>query len=152
MKRLYESNLFLRPTSRPTPPLRRLHKQRPGQGSEACFFDNNVPLETIMSADAMVDHLRSTTDIQDPIVVVTPNSECVKKARNFQLRLQQGSSEEVRLVAFFPQEHGEGSQDPNKLELLGKVRVVYPHNAARWPEPHRWPVLVPRRRSPGRTW
>jgi ribose-phosphate pyrophosphokinase len=128
--------------------------QRPGQGHEACFFDNNVPLETIMSADAMVDHLRSNADLQDPIVVVTPNSECVKKARNFQLRLQQGSAEEVRLVAFFPQEHGEGTQDPNKLELLGKVRRS-PRNC-QLPPAHNVTffslVSVARRRSVVPTW
>lgn len=29
--------------------------QRPGQGQEACFFDNNVPLETILTTDSLVD-------------------------------------------------------------------------------------------------
>jgi ribose-phosphate pyrophosphokinase len=99
--------------------------QRPGQGHEACFFDNNVPLETIMSADVMVDYLRQSAVLNDPIVVIAPNSECVKKARNFQLRLQEGSSEEVKLLAFFPIESGEGSQDPSKMELLGKAEVRY---------------------------
>ena len=76
-----------------------------------------------MSADVMVDYLRQNAVLNDPIVVVTPNSECVKKARNFQLRLQEESSEEVKLLAFFPIESGEGSQDPSKMELLGKAEV-----------------------------
>ena len=62
--------------------------QRPGQGHEACFFDNNVPLEAIVSTDHMVDYFVKHVNLQEPIVVVTPNNECVKKARNFQLRLQ----------------------------------------------------------------
>ena len=97
--------------------------QRPGQGSEACFFDNNVPLETMMSTDIMSDYLRQHEDLQDPIVVVTPNSECVKKARNVQLRLQEQAGEEVKLLAFFPIESADGYQDPTKLELLGKASL-----------------------------
>ena len=62
--------------------------QRPGQGHEACFFDNTVPLEAIVSTDHMVDYFVQHVNLQEPIVVVTPNNECVKKARNFQLRLQ----------------------------------------------------------------
>jgi ribose-phosphate pyrophosphokinase len=62
--------------------------QRPGQGHEACFFDNTVPLEAILSTDHMVDHFLTSVNLQEPVVVVTPNNECVKKARNFQLRLQ----------------------------------------------------------------
>ena len=62
--------------------------QRPGQGHEACFFDNTVPLEAIVSTDHMVDYFVKHVNLQEPIVVVTPNNECVKKARNFQLRLQ----------------------------------------------------------------
>lgn len=36
----------------------------------------------------MVDYFVKHVNLQEPIVVVTPNNECVKKARNFQLRLQ----------------------------------------------------------------
>jgi hypothetical protein len=36
----------------------------------------------------MVDHFLTSVNLQEPVVVVTPNNECVKKARNFQLRLQ----------------------------------------------------------------
>jgi ribose-phosphate pyrophosphokinase len=99
--------------------------QRPGQGSEACFFDNKMPVEAIMTTDDMVDHFIRHIDLKEPIVVVTPNSECVKKARNFQLRLQKAFSTEVKLVAFFPSEAYSGPTEVDKLELIGKAQVYY---------------------------
>jgi N-terminal domain of ribose phosphate pyrophosphokinase len=97
--------------------------QRPGQGQEACFFDNNVPLETVLSTDHMVEYFKNNIALKSPVVVVAPNAECMKKARSFQLRFQEYLSSEVKIVAFFPKEAGSGFNDANHLELLGKAEV-----------------------------
>eukprot|EP00605_Chrysophyceae_sp_TOSAG23-4_P001107 GSChrysophyteH1.ASY1.ANO1.1213.1 assembled CDS len=70
--------------------------QRPGQGHEACFFDSSIPLEVLISLDLLVKHFvdkhnnSNTGELCNPIVVVTPNAECFKKARKFQLEMQRG--------------------------------------------------------------
>jgi ribose-phosphate pyrophosphokinase len=98
--------------------------QRPGQGQEACFFDNNVPLETVLSTDHMVEYFKKNIALKEPVVVVAPNAECMKKARSFQLRFQEYLSSDVKIVAFFPKEAGSGFNDANTLELLGKAEVM----------------------------
>ena len=57
--------------------------QRPGQGHEACFFDGTVPVETISTTDLFVDHFANTLDLSVPVVVVSPATEYVKKAKKF---------------------------------------------------------------------
>jgi len=61
--------------------------QRPGQGHEACFFDGTVPVETISTADLFVDHFANTLDLEVPIVIVSPGTEYVKKAKKILKRL-----------------------------------------------------------------
>ena len=53
--------------------------QRPGQGGEACFFDNNVPLEAVVTTDKMIKHFISNVPLSGNIVVVSPNSESLAK-------------------------------------------------------------------------
>lgn len=109
--------------------------QRPGQGQEACFFDSSVPLEVVLSTDIMIDYVVRMMELdgQDaqadavvaPIVVVTPNAECFKKARKFQVGLQRHSRAEVQLAAFFSSDTGSGPTDVTKLELVGNdVKLV----------------------------
>lgn len=103
--------------------------QRPGQGQEACFFDTNVPLEVVLSTDLMIAKMVTLLgDAKGPLVVVTPNAECFKKARKFQRGLQRHSRSEVQLAAFFSADTGSGPTDTSKLELLGtNVNLkVYP--------------------------
>ena len=97
--------------------------QRPGQGHEACFFDNNVPLETIITTDFMVNYFVKNIPLQNPIVVVAPNSESVKKARNFQLGFQKWYGKEVKLAAFMSSDTTSGPTDTTSLKLLGDVQV-----------------------------
>lgn len=97
--------------------------QRPGQGHEACFFDNAVPLEVLMTSQLLIKYVTDNIPLQSPIVVVTPNAECVKKARNFQVHLKEAFKSDVKLAFFVPSESGTGPADISKLELLGKAQV-----------------------------
>lgn len=54
--------------------------QRPGQGHEACFFDVSIPVETLTSVESFVDYFK-TKNLNGPVVVVSPNIECEKRAR-----------------------------------------------------------------------
>jgi hypothetical protein len=50
----------------------------------------------------MMDYVLSEIPLKLPIVVVTPNSECMKKARNFQNSFKKHfNTDDVRLAAFF---------------------------------------------------
>jgi ribose-phosphate pyrophosphokinase len=96
--------------------------QRPGQGKEACFFDNQVTLETIVTTEYFVDYLVQTIfpERSHNIVVVAPNAESVKKSRNFQLGLQKYLGfDRVKLTAFFSPDTSSGPTDTEKLEMLG---------------------------------
>ena len=64
--------------------------QRPGQGKEACFFDNNVPLETLLTTEFLADSLLSLVNLkkEQAIVVVAPNAESYKKAKLMRDRLR----------------------------------------------------------------
>jgi ribose-phosphate pyrophosphokinase len=93
--------------------------QRPGQGHEATFFAETIPVETINTSQIFTDYF--ATQIQPPlqkVVVVSANSECVKKARKFTQKLKDTSScEEVDFAVFI----GDASQKPSANDLLGDV-------------------------------
>ena len=94
--------------------------QRPGQGQEACFFDTSVPLEVVLSNEAMVRHLVNEVKLADRIVVVSANTEGFKKARKFQVGLLNSTASSVQLATFVSREStGSGPIDTTKLELLG---------------------------------
>ena len=97
--------------------------QRPGQGQEACFFDNNVPLETILTTDSLVDYFTKNVSLENDITVIAPNSECVKKAYNVQALLQKKLGKDVDLLAFFAKDSSSGPTDTDKLELKGKGQI-----------------------------
>jgi len=94
--------------------------QRPGQGQEACFFDNNVPLETILTTDSLVEYFIKNVSLKNDITVIAPNSECVKKASNVKVLLQEKLGKDVDLLAFFAKDASSGPTDTDKLELKGK--------------------------------
>ncbi len=100
--------------------------QRPGQGHEACFFDNQVPLETIFTTDLFVDYFinKSGKKLNEPITIVTPNAECVKKARVFQRNLQKHFKSEVKVTTFFAADTGSGRADATQLDLLANAKVI----------------------------
>lgn len=82
--------------------------QRPGQGSEACFFDNAVPLESIGSTQYQMNYLLEHIEFKNPVVVVAPNGECVKKARQCQTMLSKGLGREVKIACFFQNDTSSG--------------------------------------------
>lgn len=102
--------------------------QRPGQGHEACFFDNNVPLETIYTTDLFVEYFAKSVlhDSDAPVVVISPNTENVKRARRFQQKLSEVTGKSVETAAFLPSDENSPNQirDPNNscAEILGDVR------------------------------
>jgi ribose-phosphate pyrophosphokinase len=76
--------------------------QRPGQGHEACFFDSNIPVETISTSQAFAEYFKN--NIEPPlkkVVIVSANTECVKKARKFQRKLKEVTGlEDVEYAVF----------------------------------------------------
>lgn len=95
--------------------------QRPGQGHEACFFDTNVPLESVMTMDLMVRHFVEKIPLNTKkLVVVSPNAECFRKARKFQRMIADKlSSTDVKFVAFLPGDSGSGPSNTKNLDLVG---------------------------------
>ena len=75
--------------------------QRPGQGHEACLFNTLLPAETINTNDAFVQYFKENIPLGNKIVVVSPNTVNVKKARKFQRKLKaQLPSKSVEYAAF----------------------------------------------------
>ncbi len=64
--------------------------QRPGQNQEAAFFPGSIPVETIDSNSLFVNYFTKGDMIKDGdnFVVLSPNTEFVKKAKRFQRKLQ----------------------------------------------------------------
>ncbi len=61
--------------------------QRPGQGHEAAFFDTMIPVETITTTNLFVDYLSTKVRTDRRLVIVSPNTENLKKANKFQKKL-----------------------------------------------------------------
>lgn len=103
-----------------------LDLQRPGQGLEACFFDNSVPVENVFSHDILISHLAKKLNFEEPITIVAPNAECYKKASKFQNELQKLTTQKVSLVCFISSDTGSGPTDPNKLTVVSdpNVRII----------------------------
>lgn len=99
--------------------------QRPGQGSEACFFDNQVPVETIVTTDLFIENLLHKQKLTGPLTVVAPNAECYKKAKKFQGELQNRLKTSVQLLPFFSMDTGSGPPDLNELVVLDDSLVSF---------------------------
>jgi hypothetical protein len=105
--------------------------QRPGQGQEACFFDNSIPLEVILTTKMMISYFVVNADrfFSDDrhIVVVAPNRECLKKALKFSVGVRKGlGRKKVDLMGFTHQgtsATNKGSGD--KLDSLGEANVRF---------------------------
>lgn len=101
--------------------------QRPGQGHEACFFPSVVPVETIITVDQLAEHYSKMRPYNGPIVVISPNPECIKKAQKFQKTLEQiyaPQGGDVTLAAFVQGGYESGWLDPKLSNLFGDVRFV----------------------------
>ena len=94
--------------------------QRPGQGGEACFFDNSVPLETIVTTNLLVKYFTENVPLnKDHLVVISPNSELVASARKFQKEFSKAfSGADVKMATFYALSSGAGPTDIDKLSLL----------------------------------
>lgn len=95
--------------------------QRPGQGHEACFFDTTIPLETIITTSAFIRYFIENIDLQRPIVVVSPNAECLKKSKRLEKGLRKHfGPNSVHLACYVAgQSTDSGPTDLNELEMLG---------------------------------
>ena len=94
--------------------------QRPGQGGEACFFDNSIPLETIITTDMLVKYFTRNIPLnKDHLVVISPNSELIASARKFQKEFSKAfSNADVKMATFYAPTSGAGPTDIDKLSLL----------------------------------
>jgi ribose-phosphate pyrophosphokinase len=57
------------------------------QGHEACFFSSQVPVETLETIMAGVEYFATQVHLRRPLVVLSPNPECLRRARIFQTGL-----------------------------------------------------------------
>ena len=99
--------------------------QRTGQGQEACFFDNSIPTEVLLTTNLMIDHLikKINDSKSDKIVIVSPNVECLKRALKVEIGLKTGlHKKKVSLVGFMQQSTGVYNED-KLLEPLGLADV-----------------------------
>ncbi len=76
--------------------------QRPGQGHEACFFDNLIPVESVFSGDIMAEAFlhRVKFDDSSKVVVVSATPQCVKKARRFQKHFKESLKKPIGFSVF----------------------------------------------------
>lgn len=99
--------------------------QRPGQGQEACFFDNKIPLETIVTTDLIKDAFVEMVKLEGPIVVVSPNEECLIKALKFERRLSQHyPKSNINLLAYVPKGTSSLSVITDNEELTKEMTKV----------------------------
>lgn len=54
------------------------------QGHEACFFSSNIPVETLETIMAGVEYFATQVYLRRPLVVLSPNAECLRRTRVFQ--------------------------------------------------------------------
>lgn len=90
------------------------------QGHEACFFSSSIPVETLETTWAGVEYFATQVHMRRPLVVLSPNSECLRRARLFQKGLNKWLPDSpVRFAAFI---HGMDSNvDYKKAEIVGDV-------------------------------
>lgn len=102
--------------------------QRPGQGQEACFFDNSIPLEVVLTTNLMIEHFVRYSHRffkkERPIVVVAPNREVLKRALKVSVGLRKGlERDDVHLIGFTHQGTGAMESKNGKLDPLGNASV-----------------------------
>lgn len=103
--------------------------QRPGQGHEACFFDLNIPVETISTSEVFAEYFRDNIDPPlQKVVILSANTLAVKKARKFQKKLKAATGlEDVDYAVFLRDDNDwmhrkdRGFPVPSSNELLGDV-------------------------------
>lgn len=97
--------------------------QRPGQGHEASFFHQSLPAETITTHDLFTEYFNKTLRNDSPIVIVSPNTELVKKAKKFQSKLSNlRPTQDIDCAAFLRSDSDLSYVKGAPLELQGDVR------------------------------
>jgi ribose-phosphate pyrophosphokinase len=97
--------------------------QRPGQGHEACFFDSQIPVETVSTNSLFVEYFKNV-NLTEPVVIISPNPECVKKAKKFQEKLKLATGIEKIDYGVFLHDLDSATADTftsTSLDLLGDV-------------------------------
>ena len=92
--------------------------QRPGQGLEACFFDNMIPVETVITTEAFVKYLLNVHEFKQPVTIIAPNAEVYKKAKNFKRELEKFLDKPVALVPYFSISTESGPSDVEQLNAI----------------------------------
>lgn len=95
--------------------------QRPGQGHEACLFNTLLPAETISTNELFVSHFVNKIALHKKVVIVSPNTVNVKKARKFQRKLKALLRDKsVEYAAILRADFTSTSDDEaNSSEILG---------------------------------
>jgi hypothetical protein len=98
--------------------------QRPGQGHEACFFDNSIPMENIVTTKLIGEYFLKTVKLDGDIVIVSPNDECLHKAIKYERLIAKGYPQStISLGALV--HHGTSTYNQGDgLEALGKFEVT----------------------------
>lgn len=91
--------------------------QRPGQGHEACFFDNMIPVETLYSGDVMAEYMVKNISFPGKVAVVSATNQCVKKARRFQKYFNEHMNREDVGFAVYVRADHEKALDMSSLAM-----------------------------------
>lgn len=98
--------------------------QRPGQGQEACFLDNSIPLEDISTTHLTTDYFKDNMELIGPIVLMSPNDECLKKAVKFEKDFREIYPEsKISIVASVHKGTSVFKDKAGNFEILGKFEV-----------------------------
>jgi ribose-phosphate pyrophosphokinase len=100
--------------------------QRPGQGQEACFFDNSIPLEDVTTTHITTEYFKNNVKLEGPIVLMSPNDECLKKAVKFEkdFRVIYPKSK-FSIVASVHRGASVYKDNSGDFEILGKFEVMW---------------------------
>jgi ribose-phosphate pyrophosphokinase len=97
--------------------------QRPGQNHEACFFKNSLPAETISTSDLFIQFFQETLPKNGSLIIMSPNTELVKKAKKYQSKLRSVRSDLVVDCGAFLRNDAETIPlNASSLEIKGDVK------------------------------
>ncbi|GLD93205.1 hypothetical protein PINS_up001797 [Pythium insidiosum] len=90
------------------------------QAHEACFFSSHIPVETVDTTMAGVEYFATQVRLRRPLVVLSPNPECLRRARLFQSGINKWLPDTpARFAAFI---HGaQDNVDYKEAEIVGDV-------------------------------
>jgi hypothetical protein len=98
--------------------------QRPGQGQEACFMDNSIPLEDVSTTHMTTAYFQDNVKLEGPIVLMSPNDECLKKAVKFETDFKViFPKSKTSIVASVHKGTSVFKDNAGDFEILGKLNV-----------------------------